>query len=399
LANIRLTPPHAIIGEPQVPFPLSVARLALTQFRCHEQVRLELPAAPVVLTGANGAGKTSILEALSLLAPGRGLRRARLGELARHDGHGHTAAAWTVTTRLQTSAGLTDVAMSWTGDDGSGERRLLRLDGQPARSQAALAGIVSVMWLTPDMDRLFTEGASARRRFLDRLVYGLDPGHAARAAAYDRALQQRSALLRQGRADRAWLAALEDSLATTGVAIVAARRDAAARLSAACRNQRGPFPAAVLQTAGIVEDWLDAAPALAVEERLRAALAASRASDAETGGAAVGAHRGDLVVRHAASGRAAASCSTGEQKTLLIAIVLAAAALHAADGGRVPLLLLDEVAAHLDAGHRHALFDAVADLGAQAWYAGTDRLIFAPLRGRAHFVPVGGSPAAEPAGG
>lgn len=384
------------MGEPKAPFPLSVARLTLTQFRCHELLRLELPSLPVVLTGANGAGKTSILEALSLLVPGRGLRRARLSELARHDSTGHAAGAWTVAARLQTAAGPTDVAMRWTSDHGNGERRQVLLDGQPARSQAALTAIVNVMWLTPDMDRLFTEGAAARRRFLDRLVYGLDPEHAARAAAYDRALQQRSALLRQGRADRAWLAALEDSLATSGVAIVAARREAAARLSAACRNQQGPFPAALLQTSGSVDDWLDAAPALAVEDRLRAALAASRASDAATGGAAIGAHRSDLVVRHAKSGRAAASCSTGEQKTLLIAILLAAAALQAAGGGRVPLLLLDEVAAHLDTAHRHALFDAVAGLGGQAWYAGTDRLIFAPLNGRAHFVPVG-SPAAATA--
>jgi DNA replication and repair protein RecF len=201
-------------------------------------------------------------------------------------------------------------------------------------------------------------------------------------------MQQRARLLRRGRADPAWLSALEDSMATNGVAVAAARRDATARLTRASALGSGPFPAATLDSAGWVEDWLDREPALAVEDKLRAALAAARSQDAETGGAAVGPHKGDLAVSHAASGRPAARCSTGEQKALLVAIVLASARTQCEDRGVTPIVLLDEVAAHLDARHRSALFDAVAALDVQAWYAGTDRAVFEPLRGRAQFFTV-----------
>ncbi len=384
---------------------LSVARLTLTDFRCYEFQRLETGPASVVLSGSNGAGKTSILEALSLLAPGRGLRRARLDELSRWSG-GVPAEApparWAVAARLSAPGEEIDVGTGCAPGPASGsavgaepggspstrDRRQVRIDGRPAKSQAALAGVLGVAWLTPEMDRLFLDGASSRRRFLDRLVYGLDPAHAGRVAAYERAMQQRARLLRRGRADPAWLSALEDSMATNGVAVAAARRDATARLTRASALGSGPFPAATLDSAGWVEDWLDREPALAVEDKLRSALAAARGQDAETGGAAVGPHKGDLAVSHAASGRPAARCSTGEQKALLVAIVLASARTQCEDRGVTPIVLLDEVAAHLDARHRSALFDAVAALDVQAWYAGTDRAVFEPLRGRAQFFTV-----------
>ncbi len=380
-------PANRVSGGPR----LSVARLTLSDFRCYRFQRLETGPAPVVLTGSNGAGKTSILEALSLLAPGRGLRRARLDELPRWRPDARTAATgWAVAARLKSPGDETDVGTGCepVGAAGPRERRQVRIDGRPAKSQAALADVLGVAWLTPEMDRLFLDGASSRRRFLDRLVYGLDPAHAGRVAAYERALQQRARLLRQGPADPIWLAALEDTMATKGVAVAAARRDATRRLTTASARGPDPFPAATLASAGQVEDWLDQEPALSVEDRLRETLQAARHKDAETGGAAIGPHKGDLMVCHAATTRPAAQCSTGEQKALLVAIVLASARVQSEDRGVTPIVLLDEVAAHLDARHRAALFDAVAALDVQAWYAGTDRAIFEPLRGRAQFFAV-----------
>jgi DNA replication and repair protein RecF len=243
-----------------------------------------------------------------------------------------------------------------------------------------------VLWITPDMDRVFTEGATVRRRFLDRLVLALDPTHANRLYAHERAMHERMLLLRQGHPDLGWLAALEDTMAGAGVAIVAARRETAERLSRTAHERSGPFPAVSLASTGLIEGWLEEDPALAVEERLKDALAAGRRSDAEAGGTAVGPHRSDVDVRHATSGRPAAACSTGEQKTLLIAIILASADVQAGLRRAAPLLLLDEVAAHLDGRHRSALFERVAGIGGQAWYAGTDRAVFRPLEGSAKFI-------------
>jgi DNA replication and repair protein RecF len=355
---------------------LSVLRLATTRFRCYESARLELDPRPVVLTGPNGAGKTNLLEAVSLLAPGRGLRRARLPELDRHgDGGG-----WGVAATVETPDGRVEIGTGRTPD---GERRVVRIDGKPARGQTALAGHVSAVWLTPDMDRLFREGAHARRRFLDRLVYGFDPAHAGRGAAYGPAMRERARLLRDGVADVAWLGALEETMAARGIAISAARLDMVQRLDRALTGSSGPFPGVVLTVAGTVEDWLGAEPALAAEGRLTDALQASRAIDAQSGTTAVGPHRSDLEARHLAKDMPAARCSTGEQKAMLIAIVLAEARLQAAERGVAPLLLLDEVAAHLDADRRAALFDEVCDLAGQTWMSGTDAELFTALNGRA----------------
>jgi DNA replication and repair protein RecF len=375
---------------------VSVARLTLTDFRCYHRERLETGPEPVVLTGSNGAGKTTLLEALSLLSPGRGLRRARLDEMGQRQGDA-PAPAWAVAARLRTANGTVDVGTGRVagGTASARDRRRVRIDGQPAKTQAALAEILGMTWVTPEMDRLFVEGTSARRRFLDRLVFGVDPTHARRVGAYERALQQRARLLRRGAADPAWLAALEETMATSGVAVAAARRDVTARLSRASAEGAGPFPGAVVEARGMVEQWLDEGPALSAEDRLRAALEESRRTDAETGGAAVGPHKSDLRVRHLATGRSAAACSTGEQKALLIAVVLAGARVQMTEQGSVPVLLLDEVAAHLDARHRAALFDAVSALDAQAWYAGTDIGLFEPLKGRAQFFTVEGGAASR----
>ena len=371
---------------------VGVTRLVLTDFRNYRSARIELDAARgvlpvVVLTGPNGAGKTNLLEAMSFLSPGRGLRNARLSDIDRRDGNGTAAASsWAVSATVETRRG--PVAIGTGREGGAGERRAVRIDGEPARGQAELGERLGVLWLTPSMDRLFVEGPEGRRRLLDRLVLGLDPAHATRVARYEHVLRERSRLLRDGPHDPVWLAALEETMAAEGVAIAAARREAIERLDRTCAEADGAFPRARLTLVGTVEDWLDTMPALAAEERFKTALAQGRASDALSGGAAIGPHRSDLAVVHADKGVAAAAASTGEQKALLISILLAQAQLQRAVRGEPPLLLLDEVAAHLDATRRDVLFEVLAGLDGQAWISGTDAALFAPLRGAARFVAV-----------
>jgi DNA replication and repair protein RecF len=372
---------------------VAVRRLVLTDFRGYGAARLQVAAAPVVLFGPNGAGKTNLLEALSFLAHGRGLRRARLGEIDRRlrtpDGAlGEPAGgAWAIHASLETPEGALEIGTGREASETS-ERRVLLIDGESAKSQAALARHLGVVWLTPAMDRLFVEGGSARRRFLDRLVYGFDAEHAQRVSAYEQAMRERARLLRDGPLDASWLAALEGTMAETGIAIAAARRETVARLDQASAEAIGPFPATRLALAGEIEALLERLPALGAEDEVRARLKELRRQDAESGTTLLGPHRSDLVVRHAITGMPAAEGSTGEQKALLISIVLAHARLQAALRDRAPLLLLDEVAAHLDPARRGALFGEILRLGAQAWLTGTDAALFEGLRGRAQFFSV-----------
>lgn len=373
----------------------SVRRLTVTDFRNYSHARLDTDARSVVLTGPNGAGKTNLLEALSLLVPGRGLRRVAPGEPARMEpGAQDKRHPWAVAARLQTAHGETDVGSGLAPSPAPGvrDKRLVRIDGEAARAQSALSEVWSAQWLTPQMDRLFSEGSGGRRRFLDRLVFAADPAHAGRVSAYDHALRERGKLLRAARegavADEAWLGALEETLATKGVAVAAARLQTVQRLNAVCAQPFGPFPGADLALGGALERWLEDGPALAAEDAMRDTLTRDRRRDQETGGASVGPHRTDLLVTHCPKGVAAAQCSTGEQKALLIAIVLASARLGAADRGMTPVLLLDEVAAHLDEARRDALFSAIEDMGAQAWMTGTERGLFSSLESRAQFFSV-----------
>ena len=378
---------------------VSVARLTLTDFRCYDNQRMETGPAPVVLSGPNGAGKTNLLEALSFLVPGRGLRAARLSEISRSEpaSANPTDRPWAVAAKLETPEGPVDVG---TGRElqpsGGREKRVVHVDGKPARSQAALAEHLSAQWLTPQMDRLFIEGSSARRRFLDRLVFATDPAHAGRVSAYEHAMRERSRLLRHGQpdsgrpADPQWLSVLEETMASKGIAVSAARMDMASRLdeTAARASAQGAFPGAAVSVTGALEEWLDDGPALEAEERLKKALAEGRRADGENGATQFGPHRSDMAVRHLGTGQAAELCSTGEQKALLIALILANARLAAAQRGSLPLLLLDEVAAHLDEIRREALFDEIMRLGIQAWMTGTDTALFAPIKDKAQFFGV-----------
>lgn len=377
-----------------------VRRLSLMDFRCYATLRLDCAPSPVVLTGPNGAGKTNLLEALSFLIPGRGLRRARLADIRRRETPDR---GWAVAASVETPAGSAEIGTGQeprhedggNRDESAVERRVVRIDGRPIRGQAGLTQHVSALWLTPEMDRIFLDVAATRRRFLDRVAYGFDPAHAERVHAYDHALRERARLLRGWAMgdllDERWCAVLEDRMAEEGVAIAATRREVAARLAERCARSRGAFPVPGLAVEGSVETWLAEGPALDAEDRLRACLRRSRLRDRETGGAADGPHRSDLVVSDMATGRPAEHCSTGEQKALLIAIMLGVGRSQAEDRGRAPLLLLDEVAAHLDNARRRALYDELLDLGAQVWLTGTDEAMFEGLGRRAQFFRVAGA--------
>ena len=375
-----------------IPVGPAVRRLTVSRFRNYGTLKLELDNAPIVLTGPNGAGKTNLLEAVSFLAPGRGLRRARLGDIDQltdetdTDGRPELGpGAWAVSAEIESVFGRTvigtgrDPAAADTGSD----KRLVRVDGAPAKSQTRLGDYLAISWLTPQMDRLFIEGSNQRRRFLDRLVYAFNPLHAGRMSGYTHALRERGRLLRQGRTDAAWHLALEEQIATSGVAVAAARREVIAQLAPLAGAGYGPFPGALISVDGEVESWLDDGPALDAEDRFRASLVNARRLSTGEPASVPGPHRSDLRVRHSVKDMPAAQCSTGEQKALLIAIVLAHARLRSKDRGGAPLLLLDEVAAHLDGERRAALYDILDTLGSQAWLTGTDAALFEAISKRA----------------
>ncbi len=354
-----------------------VAHVALRDFRSYLDQGVSVSAGPVVVTGENGAGKTNLLEAISLLSPGRGLRGVALAEVARTGGPGHWAVAATID-----SGGAVEIGTGTTAT--ARERRQVRVNGAAAPI-AALGEWLSILWLTPAMDRLFSEGASGRRRFLDRLTLALHPGHASHAARYDAAMRARNRLLAEDAgADPGWLAALERQMAEHGEALAAARRDTVAALAERLADTPdGPFARARVRLDGWGADALeDGVSALATELRQR------RGQDAAAGRATAGPHRSDLAVVHAGKNQPAEMCSTGEQKALLLGLVLAHAAQVGERRGRAPVLLLDEVAAHLDAARREALFGRLVEMGAQVWMTGTDRSLFAGLESLATFVAV-----------
>ncbi|MBZ9813352.1 DNA replication/repair protein RecF [Mesorhizobium sp. CA7] len=364
-----------------------VSKLVLTNFRNYATLSLELAPGAVVLSGDNGAGKTNLLEAISFLTPGRGLRRAPYGDVAREGGDGGFA----LHARIEGPGGQVEIGTGISGGDAAGEGgRKVRINGAPARSAEDMLEWLRVVWLTPAMDGLFPGPAADRRRFLDRLVLAIDPGHGQRALDYEKAMRGRNRLLTEGSRDGAWFDAIETQMAETGVAIAAARAELI-RLLAAMIDRlpgSGPFPQADISLAGDLESEVAAAPAVDVEERFRRALANGRERDRAAGRTLDGPHRSDLVVRHRPKSMPAELCSTGEQKALLVGIVLSHARLTGEMSGLTPILLLDEIAAHLDAGRRAALFSILEELNCQAFMTGTDAALFSSLAGRAQFLTV-----------
>ncbi|MCK9553458.1 DNA replication/repair protein RecF [Aquamicrobium sp.] len=347
---------------------------------------LELKPGPVVLSGDNGAGKTNLLEAVSLLAPGRGLRRAPYAEVAREGGDGGFA----LHAKLDGPEGEVDIGTGiMAGEAGEGGRRV-RINGAPARNADELLQWLRVMWLTPSMDTLFTGPAGDRRRFLDRLVLAIDAAHGQRALAYEKAMRGRNRLLAENSRDGAWFEAIETQLAETGVAIAAARAELVRLLAAKIEQLPGdgPFPQADIALSGELEAQVGTMPAVDVEEGFRRALATGRERDRAAGRTLDGPHRSDLIVRHRPKSMPAELCSTGEQKALLVGIVLSHARLTGEISGMTPILLLDEIAAHLDAGRRAALFSILEDMNCQAFMTGTDAALFSSLEGRAQFLTV-----------
>jgi DNA replication and repair protein RecF len=370
---------------------LAVMRLMLTNFRSYASGTLAVSGRPVVLAGPNGAGKTNILDAISLLSPGRGLRGATLSEHTRKGPAAPGEALWAVAATVAQREQAYEIGTGLTlGPNGSASRQM-RLNNAPAQSAADLAEVVQMAWLTPAMDRLFIEGASERRRFLDRLVFGFEPGHARNATRYETAMRERARLLKFGPRDPAWLDGLESEMTETGIALAQSRAATVEKLNRAltARDAVGAFPCAQLSLNGEADALLVSGDAAAAfrEQFLRA-----RARDAEAGRTTFGPHRCDLSVRHTVKRADAAECSTGEQKALLVSIVLAHAwELSHIRKGRAPILLLDEIAAHLDAKRRAALFEEILALGAQAWMTGTDIEMFAPLTGKVDLFAVADS--------
>ncbi|MEM7747888.1 MAG: DNA replication/repair protein RecF [Pseudomonadota bacterium] len=378
---------------------LWVERLSLTNFRNYKSGMVEVDARPVVLLGSNGSGKTNLLEAVSLLAPGQGIRRASYPDLAHQDGKGEGSGEWAVAAQVhsngnvvQIGTGLQNAAVS-SGRQRSG--RLVRIDGEPQRGSGVLAELIEMVWLTPMSDGLFTGSASERRRFLDRLVLCFDASFRSRAGQYERAMRQRNRLLEQGVSNDAQFQGLETVMAEMGVAIAAARAEVVAALVQEMQERRrregdqAIFPWADIQLEGALENALDERPAIDVEDHFLSELHRGRERDRRAGRTLVGPHRSDLIVAHGPKQMPAKLCSTGEQKALLVGMILAHAVMSAGRrSGVPPILLLDEIAAHFDVDRRRELFEELLRLGGQCWLTGTDRSDFSALEERATFLHI-----------
>jgi DNA replication and repair protein RecF len=375
-----------------------IRRLSLTNFRSYRAASITVHRDLVVLTGPNGAGKTNLIEAISFLTPGRGLRRATLDEVAFNAGEGLGEGGeggqypWAVAAEIEGAAGLATLGTGIEAPPAAEEaqQRKCRIDREPVRSAAAFADHLRVVWLIPAMDGLFAGPAAERRRFLDRLVLAVDAEHGGRVNALERALRSRNRLLEQPNPDRHWLDAIEHETAELAVAVAAGRAETVRRLAARlARSERTEsFPHAEIALDGWIENALADEPASAVEDRYRAALEAGRPRDAAAGRSLDGPHLTDLLVRHGPKGIAAENASTGEQKALLIGLVLAHAELVCEMAGIAPVLLLDEIVAHLDPLRRSALYDELERLGPQVWMTGADPAAFADIAARAQVFEV-----------
>jgi DNA replication and repair protein RecF len=374
---------------------LSISKITLSDFRNYAALTLRLGPEPVVLIGENGAGKTNLLEAISLFMPGRGLRRAPAQSLMRAQG----IQGWSAGLGVNGPAGQIQLGTGRAGPGTAKPGRIVRVNGQNKSGPGSFLDILRLVWLTPSMDGLFSGPASDRRRFLDRIVTTYDPSHARRLSTFERAMRERNKLLEYPAPDNLWLDALEQQMAEHATAIAAARRESAARLNAlmapgGAGHDNAAFPFAHIRVDGVLENDLDEFAAVEVEDKYRTMLGDSRKVDAAAGRALQGPHRSDMSVTHGPKMMAAKLCSTGEQKALLIAMILGQTRMIAqastAQGhmGAGPVLLLDEIAAHLDARRRNALFATLLDMRVQAFMTGTDAGLFTQLENKATFLTV-----------
>lgn len=382
-----------------------VTRLTLTDFRNYQFLRINAELAPIVISGENGSGKTNILEAISFLSPGRGMRGAKLGDIKRivqnnfNDEYKPTEIStlnWAVSAEVQNGDDRIEIgtaveksAREFEDDEGrSFERRIVKIDGNKINSQAELGKYISAIWLTPQMDRLFRGGSQPRRSFLDRLVYAFDMEHAKRTASFEHCYKEWYRLLKDGKQDNHWLSSLEESMASTGVAIAAARREQIARLNTFIEHEPdGAFPSVRLELDGIIEKMLDKMPAIEVEDFYNSRLKSQRKNIAYNDNID-GVNRTDFKVFYRKKAMPAELCSTGEQKSLLISIILAQSECQSLYKGFAPVLLLDEVVAHLDDGKREALLEKIRELKVQAWITSTDADLFKSMQNEAQFLEV-----------
>lgn len=368
--------------------PVFVRELKLTTFRNYTSLQLDFDERHVVLTGENGSGKTNLMEAVSFLSPGRGLRRAKYDQIGQASFNG----AWTVFTQMEGAQGLVSIGTGLqetaTGIDTS---RRVRINGTPIKTSDELLDHSRIVWLTPSMDGLFTGGASDRRKFIDRMVLAIDPLHGRRVADFEKAMRARNKLLSDDMPDPKWLDALETQMAELGTAIVAARMELIELLSSAIianHDESSPFPDAIVGLQGNLESTYGDMPTSDLEAEYLERLKNNRMIDRGAGRTLEGPHRSDLKVRHRPKNMAAELCSTGEQKALLVGMILAHAKLTASMNGFAPILLLDEIAAHLDAGRRAALFDLIDALGCQSFMTGTDKSLFDAMGARGNFFDI-----------
>lgn len=364
-------------------FYVSSAKLA--NYRNYSGLRLEFDASPVVLTGSNGSGKTNILEAISLLSPGKGFRKIKLNDADMIEG-GRALLPWSISAVV--NKGHEEFQIGTGRELVTDSKRIVKIDGDIVKNQSELTSIFSVMWLTPQMDGLFISSSSDRRKFLDRLVYNFDPEHASRIYSYEYTMRERAKIIQQSSYDPSWVSVLENKMAERAVSIAAARIDTVEHIQAVINECKTAFPKADIDVQGGVERIMRENSALQAEEMLRKLLFESRGLDAKMGRTNVGVHRSDFIAFHNAKEMPAASCSTGEQKALLLSIILAEARAKALWKGSVPVLLLDEVVAHLDENRRASLFEEIFSMQAQVWMTGTDEELFKEISGKAQFFDV-----------
>jgi DNA replication and repair protein RecF len=367
---------------------LSIDSLHLSNFRNYVSLRLDdLASTPIVITGPNGAGKTNILEAISLFTPGKGIRGAKLEDMS-HKAELHHANSWSITGEVEGIKGKSVISTFKPADS---NKRVISIDGNTARTHNELSNLMSIIWLTPQMDQIFISSASTRRKFLDRLVYSFDGEHAKRVANYEFFMRERIKLLKRDRLDLEWISVVERKMAEFAIAIAVARVQIIEYLQNEIDNFISPFPKAIISIKGSIENKVIGNPALQLEEEYKQGLLKNRGIDAQTGRTSIGVHKTDLKVVHAIKSMEAGYCSTGEQKTLLVCMILASARMTIKKRSYVPVLLLDEVIAHLDEDRRAFLLDDIRRIKAQAWLTGTDLSVFSSLKNHATFFQVEGA--------